>query len=197
MGFFWSICQSVRLGLKRSWIITAGWFGVREKYCSGWKFTIVYDQANRACICIQFIFVLTSSISFFTFIILNPSLVFLATLYMYIYSIFFYFLILIGPALSRRRGAAPGLRGWGREGVGARSGAGRDGAGGDGVGRRAGGRARGGARRGAAAPRLRHRPRRRQWRRPGERQRPSGARLGFWAGWEKGEIRSLWFHPRL
>ena len=31
----------------RSWIITAGWFGVREKYCSGLKFTIVYDQANK------------------------------------------------------------------------------------------------------------------------------------------------------
>ena len=148
------------------------------------------------CICIQFIFVLMSSISFFTFIILNPSLVFFwATLYMYIYSIFFYFLILIGPALSRRRGAAPGLRGRRREGAGARPGAGRDGAGGDGVGRRAGGRAWGGARRGAAAPRLRHRPQRRQWRRPGECRRPCGVGLGFWAGWGKEEIGSLWFPP--
>jgi len=34
----------------RSWIITAGWFGVREKYYSGWKFTIVYDQTNMLLI---------------------------------------------------------------------------------------------------------------------------------------------------
>ena len=29
-----------------SWIITANWFGAREKYCFAWKFTIVYDQTN-------------------------------------------------------------------------------------------------------------------------------------------------------
>jgi len=28
-------------------LFTIGWFDVKEKYCSGWKFTIVYDQANR------------------------------------------------------------------------------------------------------------------------------------------------------
>jgi len=31
-------------------LFTAGCFGVREKYCSDWKFTIVYDQANRLII---------------------------------------------------------------------------------------------------------------------------------------------------
>ena len=44
-GYF-QIEQPVRLVLIRSWIITAGWFGVREKYYSDWFFTIVYDQAN-------------------------------------------------------------------------------------------------------------------------------------------------------
>ena len=39
--------QPVREAVNDRGLFTAGWFGVREKYCSGWKFTIVYDQANR------------------------------------------------------------------------------------------------------------------------------------------------------
>ena len=39
--------QPVREAVNDRGLFTAGWFGVREKHCSGWKFTIVYDQANR------------------------------------------------------------------------------------------------------------------------------------------------------
>ena len=38
--------QPVRETVNDRGLFTAGWFGVREKYYSGWKFTIVYDQAN-------------------------------------------------------------------------------------------------------------------------------------------------------
>ena len=38
--------QPVREAVNDRGLFTAGWFGVREKYCSDWKFTIVYDQAN-------------------------------------------------------------------------------------------------------------------------------------------------------
>ena len=51
---FWSLDlqliidkQPVRQAVNDRGLFTAGWFGVREKYYSGWKFTIVYDQANR------------------------------------------------------------------------------------------------------------------------------------------------------
>jgi len=44
----------------RSWIITAGWFGVREKYCSGWKFPIVYDQANRLMVAGEVVFTINA-----------------------------------------------------------------------------------------------------------------------------------------
>ena len=37
--------QPVRQAVNDRGLFIAGWFGVREKYCSGWKFTIVYDQA--------------------------------------------------------------------------------------------------------------------------------------------------------
>jgi len=36
----------VREAVNDRGLFTAGWFGVREKHCSGWKFMIVYDQAN-------------------------------------------------------------------------------------------------------------------------------------------------------
>ena len=38
--------QHVRETVNDRELFTVGWFGVREKYCSGWKFTIVYDLAN-------------------------------------------------------------------------------------------------------------------------------------------------------
>ena len=38
---------AVREAVNDRGLFTAGWFGVRGKYCSGWTFTIVYDQTNR------------------------------------------------------------------------------------------------------------------------------------------------------
>ena len=39
--------QPVRKAVSYRGLFTAGWFGVREKHCSGRKFTIVYEEANR------------------------------------------------------------------------------------------------------------------------------------------------------
>ena len=39
--------QPVREAVNDRGLFIVGWFGVREKCCSGWKFKIVYDQANR------------------------------------------------------------------------------------------------------------------------------------------------------
>jgi len=40
--------QSVGQAENNRALFIAGWFGVIEKYCSGWKFTIVYEQAQPA-----------------------------------------------------------------------------------------------------------------------------------------------------
>ena len=44
---FTSANQPVREAVSYRGLFTAGWFGVRENTVPGWKFTIVYEQANR------------------------------------------------------------------------------------------------------------------------------------------------------
>ena len=43
--------QPVREAVNDRGLFTVGWFGVREKYCSRLKFTIVYEQTNRLQSC--------------------------------------------------------------------------------------------------------------------------------------------------
>ena len=40
--------QPVLQAINDRGLFTAGWFGVREKYCFAWKFMIVYEQAQPA-----------------------------------------------------------------------------------------------------------------------------------------------------